>query len=195
MINDKFKGKYRIPSARLQSWDYGCHGAYFLTICTHNRVHYFGEIVEGGMQLTELGKLAEKYWLEIPQYFKFIELGNLVVMPNHIHGILILDRMKIEESIEDEKDSGLVLKGVFAGNKSPLLNDNISKIIRWYKGRCSFEIRKIDNVFRWQTRFYDNIITDGAMFEKVQSYIVNNPSKWHNDKLNNQATSLISSPL
>ncbi len=88
---EKFNNKYRIPSARLQSWDYGADGAYFITICTQNRRHLFGKVVNGEMQLNELGKLAEKYWLEIPNHFSFIELGNFVIMPNHTHGILIID--------------------------------------------------------------------------------------------------------
>lgn len=93
---DKFKNKYRIPSARLQNWDYGANGAYFITICTHNREHFFGEIVvsagEPTMQLSEMGKLAEQHWMEIPTHFPFVELGNFVVMPNHTHGILIVDK-------------------------------------------------------------------------------------------------------
>jgi len=89
---DKFNNKYRIPSARLQSWDYGSNGAYFITICTKHRQHLFGEIYNNEMQLNESGQLAEKYWLEIPTHFPFIELGNFVVMPNHTHGILIIDK-------------------------------------------------------------------------------------------------------
>ena len=89
---DKFNNKYRIPSARLQSWDYGSNGAYFITICTKHRQHLFGEIYNNEMQLNDSGQLAEKYWLEIPTHFPFIELGNFVVMPNHTHGILIIDK-------------------------------------------------------------------------------------------------------
>ena len=95
---DKFQGKYRIASARLQSWDYGANGAYFITICTKNRKHFFGEIENHQMILNDIGKLAEKYWIEIPSHFPFIELGNFVVMPNHTHGILIID--KLDASVE-----------------------------------------------------------------------------------------------
>ena len=84
---DKFQGKYRIASARLQSWDYGANGAYFITICTKNRKYFFGEIENHQMILNDIGKLAEKYWIEIPAHFTFIELGEFVIMPNHTHGI------------------------------------------------------------------------------------------------------------
>ncbi|MFN8431072.1 MAG: transposase [Spirosomataceae bacterium] len=89
---DKYKNKYRIPSARLRGYDYASEGAYFITICTHNREHFFGEIADGKMHLNEIGKLAEKYWAEIPDHFPDVELGNFVIMPNHTHGILIIKK-------------------------------------------------------------------------------------------------------
>lgn len=102
---DKFKNKYRITSARLKFWDYRNNGAYFITICTANREHYFGEIENGIMQLNEIGKLAEKYWMEIPKHFPFVELGNFVIMPNHTHGILIMD--KPINGLDDDLNGGL----------------------------------------------------------------------------------------
>ena len=90
-MKDKFQNKYRIPSARLQNWDYGSEGNYFITICTHGREHYFGEIITD-MNLSSIGQLATQYWAEIPAHFPFIELGNFVVMPNHVHGILIIHK-------------------------------------------------------------------------------------------------------
>ena len=63
-----------------------------------------------------------------------------------------------------------------------MLSENISRIIRWYKGRCTFEMRKIHTDFYWQTRFYDHIIRNAQSFEQIQSYIENNPLNWENDK-------------
>ena len=74
---DKFKNKYRIPSTRLQNWDYGSNAAYFITICTKNRKHFFGEIINKDMQLNDVGKLAEQYWLEIPNHFPFMNWAIL----------------------------------------------------------------------------------------------------------------------
>lgn len=104
---DKYQNKYRIKSARLQSWNYGANGAYFITICTKNREHFFGEILHNKMQLNELGQLTEKYWLEIPTHFPFIELGNFVVMPNHTHGILIIDKQDIRSFDVDTPNLGV----------------------------------------------------------------------------------------
>ncbi|MCC6845889.1 MAG: transposase [Bacteroidetes bacterium] len=90
-MSDKFQNKYRIASARLQTWDYRWAGSYFITICTQNREHFFGEIINGKMQLSAVGIIADILWHEIKNHAKNIELGEFVVMPNHIHGILILN--------------------------------------------------------------------------------------------------------
>ena len=213
---DKFQNKYRIQSARLQNWDYGSNGAYFITICTQNREHFFGEIIgnnsssnkEKSMRLNEIGLLAEKYWKEIPKQFPYVELGNFVVMPNHTHGILIINHRSpiglvdgdglmerdrsmgrdglmdacVETRLIASLPSRTEKTGGFAGTKNPMLNDNISRIIRWYKGRCSFEIRKINTDFKWQSRFHDHIIRNTKSFENIQNYIVNNPKNWKEDK-------------
>lgn len=66
---DKFIDKYRIPSSRLQSWDYGANAIYFITICTHHGRCFFGNIEEDKMILNEIGKIAKQYWLDIPKHF------------------------------------------------------------------------------------------------------------------------------
>lgn len=102
---EKYKNKYRIPSTRAQWWDYGWNGAYFITICTQNRKHFFGEIINRKMELSHLGIIADILWHEIPNHSTNIELGDFVVMPNHIHGILIIDNPKLIQS-GDLGDSG-----------------------------------------------------------------------------------------
>ncbi len=92
-----FKNKYRIESARLQTWDYASEGSYFITICTKDRNHYFGEIVDAEMQLSPAGILADVFWHEIKNHANNIELGEFVVMPNHIHGILILHAIDVSD--------------------------------------------------------------------------------------------------
>jgi putative transposase len=91
-MSDKFQNKYRISSARLKNWDYGSNAIYFVTICTQNREHYFGNIADGKMELSETGKIAQRFWVEIPIHFPFVKLGEFVVMPNHVHGIIIIDK-------------------------------------------------------------------------------------------------------
>lgn len=206
----KFQNKYRIPSARLQNWDYGSNGAYFITICTHKMQPFFGHISNNEMHLNALGQIAHNTWESIPNQFPYIELGNFTVMPNHMHGILIINKLNIPIPVEtrfiasnnDENNkngnaifddnrnaetrlnASLQEKGGFAGEMNPMLQENISRIIRWYKGRCSFEMRKIHADFNWHSRFHDHIIRDSKSFENIQNYIANNPSEWNEDKFN-----------
>jgi len=191
-MSEKYKNKYRIASSRLQNWDYGSNGAYFITICTHNREHFFGTVLlepqfiatlpqpaqQATMQLNEIGQLAQEYWLEIPHQFTDVELGNFIVMPNHVHGILMIN--KTDASPPPPLDQA----GGFAGIKNPMLHENVSRMIRWYKGRCTFEMRKIRPDFTWQSRFHDHIIRDAQSFETIQNYIADNPAKWGQDTFN-----------
>lgn len=190
-MSDKFKNKYRISSIRLQSWDYGCNGSYFITICTKNREHFFGEIVDGEMHLNDSGKLAEQFWMNIPNQFPFIELGNFVIMPNHVHGILIIDKnanftVSVENRLIASPQPAIKNYGGITGIKNPMFHENISRIIRWYKGRCSFEIRKSVSYFEWQSRFHDHIIRDAKSFDTIQNYIANNPINWGKDKFHDR---------
>jgi len=183
---EKFKNKYRIPSARLQTWDYGSNAAYFVTICTKNRQHYFGKIANETMQLSEMGVLAQKYWYEIPHRFPFVELDAFVVMPNHVHGIIMIDGKdainRVSTTTTTTTTTTTKMRGGITGNKNPMLHKNLSRIIRWYKGRCTFEIRKIHADFAWLSRFHDHIIRNDRAFNNISAYIINNPKKWKEDK-------------
>lgn len=88
---DKFQNKYRIPSARMRNWNYGWNKSYFVTICAKKREYYFGEISNGEMIFSEIGEMANKYWLEIPEHFPFVVLDEFIIMPNHVHGIIIIN--------------------------------------------------------------------------------------------------------
>jgi len=89
---EKFRNRYRIPSTRLQTWDYGSKGAYFVTICTQGRQYFFGDIINGRMQLSIIGKILEREWIDSPKIRPDMNLtlDAFVVMPNHFHGIIII---------------------------------------------------------------------------------------------------------
>jgi REP element-mobilizing transposase RayT len=91
MTSAKYKNRYRIASARATWWSYDWAGAYFITICTKNRQHFFGHVKNEEMILSPVGELAHKFWYEIPNHAHNVELGAFQVMPNHLHGILILN--------------------------------------------------------------------------------------------------------
>ncbi len=174
---DKFQNKYRIPSARASWWDYGSQGAYFITICTQNRIHYFGEIVEGKMQYSQVGVLADIFWLEIPFHAQKVTLGEYIIMPNHMHGILILEDNFPTTSKEQTKSNN------FAQNRFQNPGKNsISSIVGSYKSAVSKHARRLGFEFAWQTRFYDHIIRNAEEYQRIENYIINNPQQWEKDK-------------
>lgn len=102
----KFQNKYRIESRRLKNWDYTNNGAYFITICTKNRQHFFGKIIDKIMILNKIGLFANDFWAEIPNHFPFVELGNFQIMPNHVHGILIINNVDaLHCNVSNQKNS------------------------------------------------------------------------------------------
>jgi len=181
---DKFLNKYRIPSTRLQTWNYGWNAAYFVTICTRDHVCYFGEVVDGQMVLSEKGVIADILWHEILNHAKQIELGEFVVMPNHIHGILILNEPPDVEtthalSLRDESpDQPPIGQSRFQHQG----RNTVSSIVGSYKSAVSKHAHRLGLGFAWQSRFYDRIIRNENEFRAITDYIINNPLRWEDDK-------------
>ena len=100
MDKDIFRNKYRIKSIRLSEWDYRNVWYYFITICTKERKHYFGNIKEGGVILSKIWEITQKYRLDIPNHFPHVSLDVFVIMPNHIHGIISIDEKIGKEIVE-----------------------------------------------------------------------------------------------
>jgi REP element-mobilizing transposase RayT len=205
---DKFQNKYRIPSARLPGWNYGWAAAYFVTICTKDRECFFGEIVETQctaslsqpqMQLSEIGKIAEMEWLKTPEIRADmnLELGEFIVMPNHIHGIIIIGENEFNTQRDDNCNERRrdAMHGVSETNDSARGRDamhgvstfgpqskNLSSIIRGYKSAVK-KYATVNNInFAWQPRFHDHIIRDEQSFRNISNYIINNPTNWKQDK-------------
>ena len=182
-MRDKFRDKYRISSARLINWDYSSNGFYFLTICTKNRENLFGEIINNKMRLSEVGLIVRKYWLEIPRHFPFVKLDEFMVMPNHVHGIIIIMNVETPKSkLVETPKSKLVETPKSKLVETPKLG--VSTIINQFKRICTIEIRKRYNRFAWQSRFYDHIIRDEKSLNNIREYIRNNPKNWHKDRNN-----------
>ena len=129
-----FQNKYRIESARRQGWDYADNGYYFVTICTKDREHFFGEVVNGEMVLSEMGLVAKNIWSEIPEHFPHGELDEFIVMPNHIHGLLYLSGHEKSNETRSEMETRSIAslrQGGITGENNPVLNPfSLSKIIR-----------------------------------------------------------------
>jgi REP element-mobilizing transposase RayT len=92
-----FQSKYKIKSTRLENYDYTQNGLYFVTICTKDREELFGEVIDGKMVLNSVGKITNQFWQEIPRHFPFVNLDEFVLMPNHVHGILEINKNILNE--------------------------------------------------------------------------------------------------
>ncbi len=186
---EKFKEKYRTDSVRLKNWDYSSDGAYFITICTQDREHFFGNVVDGQMILSEIGQIADKFWKQIPDHFPFVILDEFMVMPNHMHGILFIDKNN-DKNVETPK------LGVSTGtikNKNPHHNPQwksgcLGSTINQYKRICTIHIKtkNLDPNFAWQPRFYDHIIRDEKSLNRIREYIQMNPKNWETDRNNSE---------
>ncbi|WP_338869054.1 transposase [Spirosoma sp. SC4-14] len=181
---ERFQNKYRIASARAAWWDYGWAGAYFITICTAQRHHYFGNINQGRMQLSSVGILADVFWHEIRHHAQQLELGTFVVMPNHIHGILILnndDGNNVNANVETRHALSLPPTPLSQRFQNQGKN-TVSSIIGGYKSAVTKHAHRLGFDFGWQARFHDHIIRNDAEYQRINDYIEQNPERWDGDK-------------
>ena len=182
-MTDKFRNKYRVPSTRLQNWDYRSPGAYYITICTHNRECCFGELIDEKMILSHIGIVADILWYQILRISKNIQLGPFVVMPNHVHGILIITENveEIHSNNDIVNDNTTFFKNEYMSKISPKKN-SVSAIIRSYKSAITYHVHRLGFGFQWQPRFYDYIIRDEIIFQRIAKYIRDNPANWEKDR-------------
>jgi REP element-mobilizing transposase RayT len=176
-----FKNKYRIESARLQEYDYSSPGAYFITICTKNRECFFGEIADAQMILNNFGKIVLDCWHDLPNHYANIMLNALVIMPNHIHGIIII----VETGIVQTGLKPVSTTGTVKPDKKN--NHGLSEFVRALKSFSSRRIntnRQTPGYQVWQSRFHERIIRNEHELHKIREYIINNPLNWEQDENN-----------
>jgi len=197
-----FKDRYRVESTRLSNWNYGWNGCYFITICTKNSKHYFGsvEIKKGQpkMELSDIGMIAEECWRDIPEHFPFIELGAFIVMPNHLHGIIFINKSNCENPTVETQDFASLhrnpthdheetqnlasLPQNMPKNQFGPQSRNLGSIIRGYKCGVTKYARGIDQNFCWLPLYYDTIIRNTKSYQRIENYIISNPKNWAKDK-------------
>lgn len=180
-------------SIRLKGYDYSQKGLYFVSICTQNREYLFGNIIDGIMIMNDAGKMVESQWLALSQRYQRVDLNEYVVMPNHFHGIFTLNNHP--ESVGAPLVGALSKDGQPQGI-APTDRYTVGDIIGAFKSLSTNEyIRGVkNNNWRrfnkklWQRNYWERIIRDENEYHKIADYINQNPSSWHNDKLNNEAT-------
>lgn len=173
-------------SIRLPGYDYSQAGAYFVTLVAFQRACLFGEIKNGVMQLSPMGQIADEHWRAIPDHFPHVTLGAYVVMPNHVHGIII---------IHDGRDTpwrvptGDVSTGrVPTNNREQFgkpVSGSLATIIRQYKSSVTQRIRKeLDHPWVWQKNYYEHILRNDEDHERIHRYIEANIANWVMDDEN-----------
>ncbi|MDO4230182.1 MAG: hypothetical protein Q4C98_10230 [Capnocytophaga sp.] len=184
-------------SVRLKGYDYSGEGLYFITICCQNKEHFFGEITNGDIELSDIGRIANQCWKEIPNHFKNVVLHSFVIMPNHIHGIIEIinnDSDSVGENYYSPKNvspqNGLS-KNETAKNDdrakdiSPLPNGTsktIGSIVRGFKIGVTKWVRVNTDIFQiWQRNYHEHIIKNYESYCKITEYIEKNPLKWEED--------------
>lgn len=189
----KYRNIYRIPSARLSSWNYGWQKSYFVTICTGHHKNYLGSISNKSISLSAIGEIVNEEWLKSKclREDMNIEIGKYVIMPNHFHGIITIGKNKYNnyngQCCRDAmpRVSDVTKNNIAYKNKFSPQSKNMASIIRGFKSAVTIRARKIIFNFSWQPRYYDVIIRDDLMFKKIEYYIISNPKNWKDDKFYN----------
>src|SRR4051794_33458773 len=158
-------------SIRLRDYDYTRNGAYFVTVCTNNRLCLFGEIEDGVVRLSPIGQVADTAWSELPQHTPDLMLDVWVVMPNHLHGILVLPG-----SIARHSTSTKVPQGPNAGSLGAVIGGFKSAVSRTVKMANLSPDRPL-----WQRNYFERIIRDDRELDATRSYIDTNPIRWDAD--------------
>jgi putative transposase len=159
-------------SVRLRGYDYRQAGAYFVTVCTRARECLFGSVLNCEMQVNDIGRTAWLVWEELPKKFTDITLDAFTVMPNHIHGIIVVGAQFIAPNHPTSAQKG-------AMNRAPTLGE----IVRTYKAASTRLIRRtVNSGFAWQRNYYEHVIRDDQSLERIRDYIVNNAARWAEDE-------------
>jgi REP element-mobilizing transposase RayT len=162
----------RRRSIRLPTYDYSQGGAYFITICAHDRHCLFGRVIDAQMQVNELGAIIEEEWFQSPTVRRIV-LDAFVVMPNHVHGIVFID-------------------SVGATGRSPAASSgprrgSLSSFVGSFKAAATRRIKALSltpDSPVWQRNYYEHIIRDDKSLDAIREYIDNNPANWASDRQN-----------
>lgn len=188
----------RRHSVRLKGYDYGQPGAYFITICTHGRECVLGEITEAAAKLSGPGRIVDQCWRALPQYFPDIELDVFAIMPNHVHGIILVTRVGSIPAREGEAFGTNIgsQEGAQIPNASPLhlqrlprgtQNNYLGAIVPNFKSVSARKINQLRSTLGvpvWQRNYYEHVIRSDVELDHTRKYICDNVVKWKLDENN-----------
>ncbi|KAA6318995.1 hypothetical protein EZS27_031063 [termite gut metagenome] len=200
-IHEHWRNDHVRRSIRLKGYDYSQAGLYFVTMCCQGKEHYFGEIANGKMILSQVGIIADVLWCETRNHANRVESGEFVVMPNHIHCIVMLNDMSkiMTETVNTIPIGTADIVGVTdvgARHALPLQQqlqlqpssrfqnqgtNTLSSIIGSYKSAVSKHAHRLGFAFTWQRNYYEHIIRNEQSHQNIYEYIINNPANWKDD--------------
>ena len=170
------KGQPYRKSIRLRDFDYAEPGTYFVSVCARNRVGIFGEVVGGAMRLNMYGEIVVDCWRALPKHFRHVQLDEFVVMPNHIHGILVTsDVGATHASPLRDTDPTLRPSGPLPGS--------LGAIVGSFKSAVTNRINRFRDApgTVWQRNYYEHIIRSNVEMDRIREYVSNNPAEWEID--------------
>ena len=160
-------------SVRLENFDYSQIGHYFVTVCAYEKRMLFGSVAHGVVELSVVGRIAQSAWTQIPEHFRDLDLGEFVIMPNHMHGIVsIMPRARHAVPLPD--------KARLEGFSSPVAG-SIATIVRSYKAEVTRRVRaelRDSSFIAWQRGFYEHVIRNSREYSDAERYIVENPGRF-----------------
>lgn len=192
-------------SIRLKDYDYSQTGAYFVTVCSWNKGCVFGDIADGALQMNECGQTVQDEWMKTVDIRTNVELDEFAVMPNHIHGIIVLvgARRCLALNVNNEFLNGAANRQC-KGEAMPrpyrreekrathrvaptLISGSVGAIVGQFKSTVTKRINEIHNTPGrpvWQRNYYEHIIRDEDELNRIREYIINNPARWAEDENN-----------
>ena len=176
---------------RLKDYDYSSNGWYYLTICAQKHQCLFGEIIDGIVKLNGAGKIINRFWLKIPKRFKNIELDEYIIMPNHLHGIIVINHIGRENRAMNGRENRAPTLGqivaYFKYQSTKYINNTVGAgSSRPIHAGSSRPIQKI-----FQRNYYEHIIRNEIDLNKIREYIWLNPKMWDRDRNNPENWNMI----
>lgn len=176
-------------SIRLQDHDYALPGAYFVTICTQERHCLFGEVVDTKMLLNDAGRMVQQWWLGLNRKFGTAKTDEFVIMPNHLHGIVVIP-------VGADRCVGPVPQNARTAHPGAHAGAPLPTIIQWFKTMTTNQyIRGVKtsawlsfNRRLWQRNYYEHVIRNEESLNRIRQYIQDNPANWAHDRENPAAT-------
>jgi putative transposase len=182
-------------SHRLRGFDYTLPEVYYVTICTYGKRCVFGVVNGDEVHLNRMGMIVREEWLRTPIRRRGVELREFIIMPNHLHGIVVLGDLSEGKIVTGTPVAGDLRVAPTGGGKASSVGvrprgpapDSLGALMAQFKGAVTRRVRRELSMSRyriWQRDYYDHIIRDGDDWDRIRAYILENPANWHSDPEN-----------